>query len=193
MFKKIVLILGIVIVAFLGYAASQPDSFRTERKIVINAPPEKIFPLIDDFQQWSAWSPYEDKDPDMKRTFGAVTVGKGANYAWEGDSNVGVGSMEITESTPPGKILIDLNFLAPMEARNVAEFTLVPEGDATAVTWAIYGPMPFLSKVMSVVVDMDKMIGQDFEVGLATLKTVAEKPTEPAPEDMPPAESDEPK
>jgi uncharacterized protein YndB with AHSA1/START domain len=177
MLKTLAIIGVIVVVVIAGiliYAATKPDSFRVQRTVLIEAPPDKVFPLINDFKAWPAWSPYEKKDPAMKRSLGAVTAGKGATYAWEGDKNVGQGSMEIVESAPR-KILIKLDFLKPFEAHNMAEFLLEPKGDGTAVTWAIYGPSPFMSKVIGTFMNFDDMIGRDFEKGLADLKAVAEK------------------
>jgi uncharacterized protein YndB with AHSA1/START domain len=177
MLKTLAIIGVIVVVVIAGiliYAATRPDSFRVQRTVLINAPADKVFPLINDFKAWPAWSPYEKKDPAMKRSFGAVTAGKGATYAWEGDKNVGQGSMEIVESTPR-KLLIKLDFLKPFEAHNTAEFLLEPRGDSTSVTWAIYGPSPFMSKVIGTFMNFDDMIGRDFEKGLADLKAVAEK------------------
>jgi uncharacterized protein YndB with AHSA1/START domain len=179
MLKKIAI--GFFVVLLLGIggvlvlAAAKPDSFRVQRTATINAPPDKIFPLINDFGGWRAWSPYEKRDPDMKRTFGAVAAGKGAVYAWEGNGNVGKGRMEITEATPPSRIAIKLDFMEPFEGHNVAEFTLAPKSGSTDVTWAMYGPAPFISKVMQVFFNFDTMIGKDFEEGLANLKTLAEK------------------
>jgi uncharacterized protein YndB with AHSA1/START domain len=171
----IVVVVLIVVAGILIYAATRPDSFRVQRSASIKAPPEKVFPLISDLKAWTSWSPYEKKDPAMKRSFGPVTAGKGATYAWEGDKNVGQGRMEILEATPPGKVVIKLDFLKPFEAHNTAEFTLAPKGDTTLATWAIYGPSAFVTKVMGLFLDMDKMIGKDFESGLADLKTLAEK------------------
>ena len=177
MLKTLAIIGVVVVVAIAGvliYAATKPDSFRVQRVALINAPPDKVFPLIDDFKAWPAWSPYEKKDPAMKRSFGAVTAGKGATYAWDGDKNVGQGSMEIVESSPR-KILLKLDFLKPFEAHNMGEFLLEPKGDSTSVTWAIYGPSPYMSKVIGTFMDFDDMIGRDFEKGLADLKAAAEK------------------
>jgi hypothetical protein len=177
MLKTLAIIGVVVVVAIAGillYAATKPDSFRVQRVALINAPSDKVFPLIDDFKAWPAWSPYEKKDPAMKRSFGAVTAGKGATYAWEGDKNVGQGSMEIVESGPR-KVLIKLDFLKPFEAHNMGEFILEPKGDSTAVTWAIYGPSPYMSKVIGTFMNIDDMIGRDFEKGLADLKATAEK------------------
>ena len=112
----------------------------------------------------------------MKRSFGAITAGKGATYDWDGDKNVGKGHMEILETSPPNKAVIKLDFIKPFEAHNTAEFTLEPKGDTTLVTWAIYGPSAYITKVMGIFFNMDTMIGKDFEAGLADLKTAAEKP-----------------
>ena len=177
MLKTLAIIGAIVVVVVAGiliYAATKPDSFRVQRVVLINAPPDKVFPLINDLKAWAVWSPYEKKDPAMKRTYGAVTAGKGATYAWEGNKDVGQGGMEIVESGPR-RILIKLDFLKPFEAHNMAEFLLDPKGDGTSVTWAIYGPSPYMSKVIGTFMDFDKMIGRDFEQGLADLKAAAEK------------------
>lgn len=177
MLKTLAIIGVVVVVAIAGillYAATKPDSFRVQRVVLINAPADEVFPLINDFKAWPAWSPYEKKDPAMKRSLGAVTAGKGATYAWEGDKNVGQGSMEMLESGPR-KILIRLDFLKPFEAHNMAEFLLEPKVDSTSVTWAIYGPSPYMSKVMGTFMNIDDMIGRDFEKGLADLKAAAEK------------------
>jgi uncharacterized protein YndB with AHSA1/START domain len=175
---KTLAIIGVVIVVAIGgillYAATKPDSFRVQRTVLINAPPDKVFPLVNDMKAWTAWSPYEKKDPAMKRTYGAVTAGKGATYAWDGDKNVGQGSMEIVESSPR-KIVLKLDFLKPFEAHNMGEFLLEPKGDSTSVTWAIYGPSPYMSKVVGTFMNIDDMIGRDFEKGLADLKAATEK------------------
>ena len=167
-------VLAVGIVSILAYAATRPDDFRVQRSATIKAPPEKIFPFINDFKQWGAWSPYEKIDPAMKRSYGATTAGKGATYAWEGDSNVGTGHMEILDAPAPQKVVIKLDFLKPFEAHNTAEFTLQPQGDGTRVTWAMQGPTPFIGKIMHVFMNMDRMVGKDFETGLANLKRAAE-------------------
>ncbi len=166
--------IALLAVAVLSFAATKPDAFRVERTISIKAPPEKIFALVNDLQSWGAWSPYEDKDPDMKRRFSGAAAGKGAVYEWDGDGNVGQGRMEITDSTAPNLVVIKLDFARPFEAHNVAAFTMEPDGDSTIVTWAMYGPNPYLSKLMGTLFDMDKMIGKDFETGLVNLKTATE-------------------
>ena len=177
MLKTLAIIGVVVVVAIAGillYAATKPDSFRVQRVVLINAPSDKVFPLINDIKAWTVWSPYEKKDPAMKRTYGAVTAGKGATYAWEGDKNVGQGSIEMIESGPR-KIVIKLDFLKPFEAHNMGEFLLEPKGDSTSVTWATYGPSPYISKVIGTFINIDDMIGRDFEKGLADLKAAAEK------------------
>ena len=175
MFSTIIIIVVVLLAAVLGYAATQPDSFRVERATSIKAPPTKIFPLINDYRSWDAWSPYEKKDPAMRRTYSGAPIGQGAVYEWEGNSNIGKGRMEITESSVPSRVAIDMHFMKPFEARNVAEFTLQPNGDATKVIWAMHGPATFVSKLMGLFFSMDNMIGKDFEAGLANLKAIAEK------------------
>jgi len=175
MLKKILIAVVVLIAAVLIYAATRPDSFRVERSATIKAPPEKVFALVNDLKRWDAWSPWEKKDPSMRRSWGDATTGKGASYSWEGNKDVGQGRMEITESVPPSKISIKLEFVKPFEARNAVDFTLQPRGDTTDVTWAIYGPSPYISKLIGIFCNVDSMIGKDFEAGLADLKAVAEK------------------
>ncbi|MEJ8857174.1 SRPBCC family protein [Variovorax robiniae] len=178
MLKKILLTLVLLLAAgiaiVLGMAAGKPDTFRVERSVTIQAPPEKITPLIENFQNWSTWSPYEKLDPAMKRTFSGAPSGKGAVYAWDGTGNAGAGRMEIVEATPQ-RVGIQLDFSKPFTAHNMAAFTLQPQGATTQVTWSMDGPAPFVSKVMQVFFSMDTMIGRDFEAGLANLKAAAEK------------------
>jgi uncharacterized protein YndB with AHSA1/START domain len=174
MIKIALIAVAVMVAGVLVFAMNKPDIFRVERSASIKAPPEKIFPLISDLKGWGAWSPYEKKDRAMKRTFGATTSGKGAVYEWEGNKNVGRGRMEITDAAQPSKIVIKLDFFEPFEAHNTAEFTIDRKGDATTVTWAMYGPANFVSKLMGVFFNMDKMIGADFEAGLANLKAISE-------------------
>jgi hypothetical protein len=175
---KALIIIGVVLVAcvaaVLAYAATKPDTFTVQRTASIKAPPEKIFTLINDFRSWGQWSPYEKLDPELKRTYSGAPSGKGAVYAWEGNSNVGAGRMEILDAPAPSKVTIKLDFFRPFEANNTAEFTMVPQGDATTVTWAMRGPNLFIGKVMSVFINVDRMVGKDFETGLANLKAAAE-------------------
>jgi len=175
MLKTIAIAVVVVVGGFLIYAATRPDTFRVERTATIKAPPERIFPLINDFQRWGAWSPFEKKDPAMKRTLSGAPSGSGAVYEWDGNKEIGQGRMEIVESVPPSRVTLKLDFTRPFKAHNIVDFTLEPRGDSTQVTWAIHGPSPFTSKVMGVVFNMDKMIGKDFEAGLAALKTVSEQ------------------
>lgn len=175
MLKKILLVVLLLIVAVLVLAATKPATFQVERSATIRAAPEKLFALIDDFRQWPQWSPWEKLDPEMQRTLSGPASGKGAIYAWKGNSDVGEGRMEIKDSVPPSKVTIQLDFIEPMEATSTTEFTLTPQGDSTTVRWTMSGENNFLGKLMCVFMSMDAMIGKDFEAGLATLKTVAEK------------------
>jgi carbon monoxide dehydrogenase subunit G len=175
MFKKIAIVVGVLIAGVLGLAMTKPDSFNVQRTTKIKAPPDKIFPLIDDFKNWGSWSPWEKVDPAMKRTHSGAASGKGAVYEWDGNSKVGKGRMEITDASAPSKVTIKLDFLKPMEGHDTAEFTLAPEGDSTNVTWAMRGPAPFISKVMQVFISMDSMLGKEFDTGLANMKSAAEK------------------
>ncbi len=175
MLKKIGIAIVILIAALLVYAATKPDTFRVERMASIKAPPEKIFPFLNDLRKGEAWSPYEKKDPAMKRTFSGAASGKGSVYEFEGNKEVGKGRLEIIETVPPSRVVISLDMFKPFEGHNIVEYTLEPKGDATVVRWAIYGPNPYLAKVMSIFISMDKMMGKDFETGLANLKAIAEK------------------
>ena len=176
MLKIIGILLVLAVVGLLVYAAMQPEDFRIQRSTTVKAPPERIYPHIADFRAWGPWSPWEKKDPAMKRTFSGPDSGVGAAYAWEGDKNVGTGKMTILEATAPGKVVIKLEFLKPFEATNTAEFTLQPQGGSTTITWAMTGKNNFLAKLMCVFMNMEKMVGPDFEAGLAGLKAIAEKP-----------------
>jgi hypothetical protein len=171
----VVAVLVVALAAVLALAASKPDAFRIQRTASIKAPPEKIFPLINDFHNWGSWSPWEKLDPAMHKTHSGAVNGQGAVYEWEGNKQVGKGRMEITEVAPSSKVTIKLDFFKPFEAHNTAEFALAAQGDATNVTWAMLGQQPFMFKVMSVFMSMDKMIGKDFETGLANMKGIAEK------------------
>ena len=175
MLKIAALIVLLAVVGVLVFAATRPDTFRVTRSATIKAPPEKIFPLVADFRRWTAWSPWEKKDPNLKRSYGGAAEGKGATYAWEGDRNVGEGRMEITDAAVPGRVAIKLDFLKPFEAHNTVLFTLTGRGESTEVTWDMQGPANYLSKLIGVFVSMDRMVGGDFEAGLANLKAVAEK------------------
>jgi uncharacterized protein YndB with AHSA1/START domain len=171
----IAVVLAIAIAIILILAVTKPNTFSVQRATTVKAPPERIFPLINDFHQWVNWSPYEHKDPAMERSYSGPESGKGAVYGWEGNKNVGSGRMEILDTSAPAKIVIKLDFFTPFEGHNTAEFTMLPQGDATNVTWLMHGPASLMSRVMQVFINLDHMIGKDFEAGLANLKRLTEK------------------
>lgn len=171
----VVAVIVVALVIILMMAASKPDVFRVERTATIKADPGKVFSCINDFHNWAAWSPFEKLDPNMQKTFTGAASGKGAVYEWKGNNKAGEGRMEILDTSVPHKIVIKLDFLKPFEGHNTSEFTMSPRGNTTEVSWAVYGPSPFMMKIMHVFMDMDKMMGKDFEAGLANLKTVAER------------------
>jgi hypothetical protein len=174
----ILLVIAVIVAAsaagFLIYAATRPDSFLIARSVRIKAVPEKIFPLIDNLHSFNTWNPFMKKDPAVKLAYSGPVSGPGAAHAWEGNSNVGKGRVEIVGSSPSSRVAMKLDMLSPIEGHNLVEFSLKPDGDATTVTWAMSGPSPFIAKVMSVVCSMDKMVGGEFEKGLADLKALAE-------------------
>jgi len=175
MILKIILFIFIIIAIIIIYATTKPDNFRIERRISINAAPEAIFPLINNFHQWMLWSPWEKLDPALERQYSGATEGIGAIYEWKGNKNVGSGRMQIVKSDFPSNIYINLDFFEPFEAKNNAEFTLVSHDQKTEVIWVMSGKNLFISKLMSVFCNMDKMIGKNFEEGLLNLKTNIEK------------------
>jgi hypothetical protein len=167
----IVLALAVVLVL----AWRQPPAFSVRRSVVVQAGPERIFPLIEDFRRWPAWSPWEDRDPQMRRDYAGAAHGIGATYAWEGNKAVGKGRMAITGVQPPRQVDIQLDFLQPFEAHNRAVFSLQPGGGGTEVSWEMTGPTNAVTRLMQVFGAMDRMVGKDFEAGLAKLKAVAEQ------------------
>ena len=169
----IAVVIAVAVVAVLVYATTKPDKFGVQRAASIGAPPEKIFPLIDDLHAHTSWSPFE-KDPNMKRTHSGAARGKGAIYEWEGNRQVGAGRLAIIDSTP-SKVTMALDMLKPFEAHNVVEFTLEPKGGSTNVTWAMRGRQPYMAKLMSTFINCDKMVGSQFEEGLGKLKVLAER------------------
>ena len=175
MFKNILIVLAVIVAGVLGLAATKPDTFSVQRSASITATPDKIFPLVADFHRWADWSPWEALDPAMKRSHSGAPSGPGAVYSWDGNNEVGAGRMEVMAAQAPAKVTIKLDFIRPFEGHNSTDFSFVPQGDATRVTWVMTGPTPFVSKLMQVFVSMDKLIGKDFEAGLAKLKAVAEK------------------
>lgn len=177
MFKLViiaVIVLAALAAAVLIYASTKPDTFHVERSITIKAAPEKIFPLINDFRLWDAWTPY-NKDPAMKKTYSGNGSGKGAQYAWEGNKEVGKGEITISDTTPPNKLVFDLHMISPFEGRNVATISLTAAGESTKVTWALDDKHKLMHKTMTLFLNLDNMIGKDFETGLVKLKAIAEK------------------
>jgi uncharacterized protein YndB with AHSA1/START domain len=164
----------VLIAVFLIVVGARPGAFRVERSTIIAAPAEKIFDLINDLQSWASWSPYEKLDPNTKHTFEGPRQGVGASCAWAGNSKVGQGKMTITESKPYEHIVMRLDFVKPFKGTNRGEFTLKPVAEGIAVTWAMSGETGFICKMFSVFMNMDRMIGKEFETGLADMKRVAD-------------------
>lgn len=178
MLEIILILLAVVATAVIGlflHASTRPDRLRVQRSVSIEAPARRIFSQLDDLRAQEGWSPWEAKDPATKRTDSGEQSGKGAKYEWQGNQQVGHRRMEIVESRPPTRLVMKLDFIAPFPANNMAEFILEPQGDSTMVTWAIYGPSPFMSKLMGVFMSIDTMIGKEFDTGLANLKAQMEK------------------
>ena len=173
MFKKIAIAIFALIAGILIFAATKPDTFHFERATTINASPEKIALFLVDFHQWPAWSPWEKLDPNMKRTYSGAESGAGAIYEWEGNSDVGAGRMEILSATPT-QVEIKLDFIAPMTTSNMTKFVLTPAASGTNVSWTMDGPMPYMSKLVTVFASMESLLSEDFESGLAQLKAAAE-------------------
>ncbi len=181
MLKKVVIGFALLVVGLAAglaiFISSRPDTFVVQRSVTIKSPPAPIYPLIADFHKWTTWSPYEKMDPKMERKYEGNESGTGAKYVWEGNEKAGAGTMQITEATAPSRIVIKLDFSKPFEGHNIAEFKLEPHGDdETTVTWSMSGPSPLMMKVVGMFMNMDQMIGNDFEVGLDNLKNVVEKP-----------------
>ncbi len=166
-------IVAVLVAALLLYASTRPDYLHVERSVDIAAPPENIFPLIDDLHEWVRWTPY-NKDPDMRVTYSGAVSGPGAHYAWVGDKRVGEGEITLKETTQPNKLIFDLHMIKPFEGRNVATFTLKPSANSTTVTWSLDDKHKLIQKVMTIFFDLDRLIGRDFEVGLERLKKVVE-------------------
>jgi len=171
---NIVALLFVAVATVLAYAATKPDTFSVQRSKSIIAPPEKIFPLLSDLRSFARWSPYEHKDPDMGRAYSGAESGNGAVYEWDGDETVGTGRIEVVDAISPSKVTLKLDMIKPFAAHNIVEFTLEPKGYATTVTWTMNGHTPYLAKIVHLFFDMDRMVGKDFETGLAKLKATAE-------------------
>ena len=189
MIKKLILgLLLLIVVVVAGIcvmAAMQPTDYTVTRSATFNASPEAVFEQVNNFHKWEAWSPWAKIDPAMKTTYSGPDSGTGASYAWVGNKDVGEGKMTIAESHPSEHIKIDLDFIAPFAAKNVTEFMFKPEGNKTAVTWTMAGKKNFIMKAMCLFMDMDKMVGNDFDKGLAQLKPVVESAPKPAPASSP--------
>jgi hypothetical protein len=177
MFKIILIGITVIIAAVLIFAATRPDTFRVQRSVQIKATPERIFPLINDLHGMNSWSPYVKKDPAMQGHYAGATSGKGAIYEWDGNKEAGKGNIEIVASTFPTDVKLKLNMIKPFAAHNDVEFTLEPGGESTTVTWAMSGHAPFMAKLIHLFFNMDKMVGGDFEKGLAALKSLLESST----------------
>ncbi len=175
MLKKIGLALGAALLVFLGFVATRPAEMHLERSTTMAARPQLVFDLIDDFHGWDQWSPWDELDPNQKKGHEGAARGKGAITTWEGNKDVGKGRMEILESTAPSRIHVDLHFMEPFEAKNTVTFSISTEAGATKVVWAMDGSNNFMAKMAGVFMDMDAMVGKDFEKGLARMKTAAEK------------------
>ena len=167
--------LVVLVVALVAYAATKPDAFRVQRSTGINAPAERIFPLIANLKSMNTWNPFVEPDPAIKIAYSGPDSGKGAAHTWSGNGKVGEGRIEITDAAPSSRVTMRLDMLKPMKASNLVEFTLQPTGDSTAVSWAMSGRQPFIAKLMTVFIDCDKMVGSQFEKGLGKLKAIAER------------------
>ncbi|MGA2103112.1 MAG: SRPBCC family protein [Candidatus Sulfotelmatobacter sp.] len=175
MILRIVAIVAVLIAGVLLYAASKPNTFLIQRSITINAPPDRIFALVNDFHNWSVWAPQDKDDPTLTRTYSGPVSGKGAVSEWIGSGSSGRGRMSIVESQPPRNISVKVDFVKPFEAHNVNDFTIEPQGTLTTVTWRMQGTNVYAMKVMSIFLNMDRFMGKHFEAGLANLKAAAER------------------
>ncbi len=179
MLRALFIVVAVLVFGIAGlvlYATmTQPDTFRVERAMTIKAPAEKIFAIVTDLRRGVEWSPYEKKDPAMKKTFSGPATGPGSQLAWDGNSDVGAGTLTIADAKAPSKVVLKLDMTRPMEGHNTIEYDLAPESGGTKMTWSMHGPMNLISKVMCTFMSLDKMVGKDFEDGLRNLKTIAER------------------
>jgi Polyketide cyclase / dehydrase and lipid transport len=175
MFKKLLAVVVVVLLGLVGFIASRPATFEIKRSLVINAPPDVVYAQVASFKSWAAWSPWDAMDPSMKRSYTGAESGVGAQYAWEGNDKVGTGEMKITDAKPGEHLGLDLHFITPFEANNRTDFDFEKTGEGTTVTWLMSGKNNFGAKAATLFMDMDKMVGRDFEKGLAAMKTAAEK------------------
>ena len=181
MLKKILVAVLVVLVVLAVFIATRPAHFRVERSAQINDPASAVFPLINDFHNWAQWSPYEKLDPNMKKTYSGPPAGTGAEYAWVGNDKAGEGRMTITDSKPNQLVSFKLEFLKPFAATNQATFTLTPTPLGTDVRWSMEGNNGFVAKAFCLVVDMDSLVGKDFEQGLSNLGRLAQQTPKAAP------------
>ena len=196
--RIVLLVLLIAVGGVLAMAATKPTHYHIERSATISAAPAAVFAHVNDFHAWEAWSPWEKIDPAMKRTFEGPPSGKDATYAWVGNDKVGEGKMTIIESQPDARVGIRLEFIKPFAATNTTEFTFKPEGDNTLVTWTMEGKNNFMSKAFCLFMNMDKMIGGQFQEGLAKMNSVvaggakeSDEAAKPAPEEKEPSTAGE--
>ena len=178
MIAKILIALAVIILIFVIVVASRPADFSYQRSATINAPPSAVFPQVNDLHKWQVWSPWAKKDPTAKNTFAGPLAGVGASMSWAGNNDVGEGTMSVIESQPDESVKLQLEFRKPFAGTNLAEFTFKPESSQTLVTWTMSGKNTFFFKAFSLFVDCDKMIGGDFEKGLADLKKIVESQPE---------------
>jgi hypothetical protein len=174
MLWKILIALVVIVVGLVAVIALQPARYRVSRSTTIAAPAPVVFAQVNDFHRWTAWSPWEKIDPAMKRTYEGPPAGVGASYTWVGSGEVGEGRMTIVESRPSDLIQVKLEFVKPFAGTSVAEFSFKPDGERTLVTWSMTGDKNFIAKAIHLVMSMDRMIGDQFDKGLAAMKTVAE-------------------
>lgn len=172
--KHVAVALGLTIAALSAFVYSRPDTFQVERSATIMAPADVVYAQVSDFHAWNAWSPWEALDPSMKKVYSGENNRVGAGYFWDGNDKVGSGRMTIASVTPPTQIDIKLEFIKPWPGLNDTRFTFAPDGDKTKVTWSMSGQSNFMMKAMTVFMNMDKMVGSDFERGLAKLGEAAQ-------------------
>lgn len=175
MLMKVLIAVAVAVVGFLVVVAMQPSQFRVTRSARIAAPASTVFAQVNDFHNWDAWSPWARLDPSMRQTYGGAPAGVGATYAWVGNHEVGEGRMTLTESRPSELVRVELEFLKPLRGTSTAEFTLKPEGDHTVVTWSMAGEKSFMAKAIHLFISMDRMIGGQFDKGLAQMKSLVER------------------
>jgi uncharacterized protein YndB with AHSA1/START domain len=175
MLRMILILIGGVVLAFFAYAASRPNDFRIERSQTIKAPPEAVFALINNLHQFNSWNPFALVDPSLKIVYIGPESGAGAAYEWEGTGKSGKGRMEIAASVPTSQVTMRLEFMKPFAAKNMVEFTIIPVGPSSQVTWAMTGHNAYFQKVMSTLFKMDRVVGDQFAAGLSALKNLAER------------------